>query len=70
LLEILNPDENSNFTDHYLDIKVDFSNVVFILTANHVLNMLEPLRNRLEVIEIPPYIDEEKLVIGKNYIIP
>lgn len=61
LLEILNPDENNNFMDHYMDIKVDFSNVIFILTANEILHMLEPLRNRLELIEIPAYIEEEKL---------
>lgn len=70
LMEILNPEENQNFTDHYMDIKVDFSNVVFILTANQVLNMLEPLRNRLEIIDVPAYIEEEKLTIAKNYLIP
>lgn len=64
LLEILNPDENMNFVDHYLDIKVDFSNVIFILTANEILHMLEPLRNRLELLEIPAYIEEEKVAIG------
>ena len=57
LMEILNPEENTNFVDHYLDIKVDFSKAIFILTANEVLNMLEPLRNRLEIIEIPAYIE-------------
>jgi len=50
LMEILNPEESHNFVDHYLDIKVDFSEVIFILTANSVINMLEPLRNRLEII--------------------
>jgi len=70
LMEILNPEENCNFVDHYLDIKVDFSEVIFILTANDILHMLEPLRNRLEVIEIPPYIQQEKLEIAKNYLIP
>lgn len=69
-MEILNPEENSNFVDHYLDIKVDFSEVIFILTANDILQMLEPLRNRLEIIEIPPYIQQEKLEIAKNYLIP
>lgn len=63
LLEILNPEENENFTDHYLDIKVDFSQVIFILTANEPLNMLEPLRNRLEIIEVPAYIEQEKVKI-------
>jgi ATP-dependent Lon protease len=70
LLEILNPEENSNFTDHYLDIKVDFSKAIFILTANQVLHMLEPLRNRLEILEIPCYIEEEKVQIAKQYLIP
>lgn len=55
LLEILNPEENNEFVDHYLDIKVDFSQAIFILTANEVLHMLEPLRNRLEIISIPSY---------------
>jgi len=70
LMEILNPEENHNFTDHYLDVKVDFSQVVFILTANQVLNMLEPLRNRLEIIEVPSYIEQEKMIIAKKYLIP
>jgi len=69
-MEILNPEENSNFTDHYLDIKVDFSNTIFILTANDIMSMLEPLKNRLEIIEIPAYIEEEKLQISKKFIIP
>ena len=64
LLEILNNEESVNFTDHYLDIKVDFSNVIFILTANKLMDMLEPLKNRLEIIEIPPYIDQEKIQIA------
>jgi len=63
LMEILNPEESHNFVDHYLDIKVDFSEVIFILTANSVINMLEPLKNRLEIIKIPAYIDEEKVNI-------
>jgi ATP-dependent Lon protease len=69
-MEILNPEENSNFVDHYLDIKVDFSEVIFILTANNILNMLEPLKNRLEIIEIPPYIQQEKLSIARKYLVP
>ena len=70
LLEILNPEESANFTDHYLDIKVDFSKVIFILTANSVLDMLEPLKNRLEIISIPAYIDQDKINIANNYLIP
>lgn len=70
LLEILNPEENANFVDHYLDIKVDFSHVIFILTANEIFHILEPLKNRLEIISIPGYIEEEKLSIAQNYILP
>ncbi len=69
-MEILNPEESANFTDHYLDIKTDFSQVIFILTANSIQNILEPLKNRMEIIKIEPYIEEEKLDIAKKYLIP
>ncbi|CAD8145644.1 unnamed protein product [Paramecium octaurelia] len=69
LLEILNPEENHNFTDHYMDISVDFSNVIFILTSNDTLQMLEPLKNRLETIDIQAYIQEEKLQIANNFLV-
>ena len=48
----------------------DFSNVVFILTSNEVVPLVDPLMNRLEVIEVPSYIDEEKLEIAKSYLLP
>jgi ATP-dependent Lon protease len=70
LLEILNPEEQANFTDHYMDIKTDFSNCIFILTANSIMQMLEPLRNRLEIIKVDSYIEEEKLQIANNYLVP
>lgn len=70
LMEILNSEENNNFIDHYLDIKVDFSQVIFVLTANQIMHMLEPLRNRLEIIEIPAYIEQEKREISKKHLIP
>lgn len=70
LLEILNPEESANFTDHYLDIKTDFSQVVFILTANSIAPILEPLKNRMEIIKIEPYIEQNKLAIAKDYLIP
>ncbi|CAD8145217.1 unnamed protein product [Paramecium pentaurelia] len=69
LLEILNPEENHNFTDHYMDISVDFSHVIFILTSNDTLSMLEPLKNRLETIDIQAYIQEEKLKIATNFLV-
>lgn len=67
---MLNPEESSNFTDHYLDIKTDFSQVVFILTANSIQPILEPLKNRMEIIKIEPYIEENKLKIAKDYLLP
>lgn len=70
LLEILNPEESANFTDHYLDIKTDFSQTIFILTANSISTILEPLKNRMEIIKIEPYIEEAKLEIAKKYITP
>jgi ATP-dependent Lon protease len=53
----LNPEESQNFTDHYLDLRVDFSKTIFILTANSIFNMLDPLKNRMEIIKIEPYIE-------------
>jgi len=49
---------------------VDFSNCIFILTANSISEILQPLLNRMEIFQINPYIEEEKLMIGKNYIVP
>ena len=69
-MEIFNPDENANFVDHYLELKVDFSKSIFILTANDILHMLEPLLNRLEIIHINPYIEEEKIAIAQSHLLP
>lgn len=60
----MNPEESANFTDHYMDIKTDFSKVVFILTANSIQPILEPLKNRMEIIKIEPYIEDQKLKIA------
>ena len=61
-MEILNPEENANFTDHYLEVKVDFSRTIFVMTANEVMNIFEPLRNRIEIIDVNAYIEEEKVM--------
>jgi ATP-dependent Lon protease len=60
-MEILNPEENNNFMDHYLEVKVDFSRTIFIMTANEVMNIFEPIRNRIEIIDVNAYVEEEKV---------
>lgn len=70
LLEILDPDQNATFMDHYVDVPVDLSKCVFIATANDLSKIPAPLRDRMEVIEIPSYTLHEKVEIASNHLFP
>lgn len=70
LIELLDPEQNANFTDYFIDYPIDLSQVLFVATANNTNNISTAVMDRLEVIQMPSYTDEEKIQIAKNYVLP
>lgn len=70
LIELLDPEQNNHFVDHYIDYPFDLSQVIFVATANNTQTISTAVMDRLEVIQMPSYKDEEKIAIGKNYVLP
>lgn len=70
LVELLDPEQNHSFLDHYIDYPFDLSEVLFVATANNTTKIATAVLDRLEIIQMPSYTDEEKIMIGKNYMLP
>ena len=70
LVELLDPEQNANFTDHYLDYPFDLSEVLFVATANNTAHIATAVLDRLEPIQMPSYSDEEKITIARKYVMP
>jgi len=70
LLEVLDPEQNKDFLDHYLDVRCDLSNILFIVTANILDTIPEPLKDRMDILRLSGYVQEEKVKIAQKYLIP
>ena len=70
LVELLDPEQNKAFTDHYVDYPFDLSRVLFVSTANNTTNISTAVLDRLEIVQMPSYSDEEKISIAKSYLFP
>jgi len=70
LVELLDPEQNEHFNDHYIDYPFDLSDVLFLATANNTTHVATAVLDRMEVLQMPSYTDEEKIIIGRDYVLP